>query len=86
MTEVAWIEDRDEVCAFAHLLVNEGMLESAHDVVYFFEKPWKWTDEHGRWVTAGRPATFDFEADALRKLDALLDEDMTAESPTKGEP
>ena len=43
-----WIYDPDEVAAFGHVLVDTGELESARDVLYYVEKPHKWSPEHER--------------------------------------
>lgn len=59
-----WIEDHGEVVAFAGALRDAGYFEgddAVANVIAYFEKPWKWTDEHDRWAAAGRPDEFDFE-------------------------
>ena len=50
-----WVEDRDEVLAFADYLVETRELVTAAQAVYYFEKPWKWTDSYLLWVKQGRP-------------------------------
>ena len=50
-----WIYDPDEVAAFGYVLVDTGELESARDVLYYVEKPHKWSPEHELWEAAGRP-------------------------------
>lgn len=55
----AWWQDHDEITGFASALVEGGRLISASDVLYFFEKPWKWTAEHDAWVGFDRPGIDD---------------------------
>ena len=50
-----WCEDHGELVAFARALAESGELDGARGAISYFEKPWKWTDEHARWVAAGRP-------------------------------
>lgn len=40
-----WLADRDNITTLARWLVSEGQLMTIEDVLYFFEKPWKWTPE-----------------------------------------
>lgn len=54
-SEDAWTVDHDAVMSFARFLVGYGTLATPHDVLSFFEKPYKWSPEHARWVSAGRP-------------------------------
>lgn len=57
-----WYEDRAELVAFARAMAEGDDEWTAARVLYLFEKPWKWSDEHAAWVAAGRPNTFDQEA------------------------
>lgn len=59
-----WFEVREELVALAQVLDDSGFFDTTRDVVYFLEKPWKWSPEYERWVRAGRPAELDpFEDD-----------------------
>ena len=51
-----WTDDHYEIVEFAEMLVDADLLESAKDVIYFLDKPWKWNNEHEAWVRHGRPA------------------------------
>jgi hypothetical protein len=52
---MSWIHDPDEVLAFGHVLVDTGEIDTAKDVLYYFEKPHKWQPEYELWEKAGRP-------------------------------
>lgn len=50
-----WFEDHTELVAFAHWLADNGHFDGANrrqtadNVLYYFEKPWKWTPEYEGW-------------------------------------
>lgn len=44
---------------FARILADAGKLIAVEEVIYFFEKPWKWTPEYQKWRRAGSPAPGD---------------------------
>lgn len=50
-----WYSDHREVVSLASVLVDADWLSTPRDVVYFFEKPWKWNDQFKIWAAAGRP-------------------------------
>ena len=50
-----WSENYDEVLAYADFMVSTGRLITAANALYYFQKPWKWTDQHAAWVSQGRP-------------------------------
>ncbi|MGD9621074.1 hypothetical protein [Mycolicibacterium sp.] len=50
-----WYSHHDDVVALASVLVEADRLSTPHDVVDFFAKPWKWSDQWMIWATAGRP-------------------------------
>jgi len=50
-----WYADHGEVVSLASILVGLDRLSTPHDVIYFFEKPWKWDREFRIWDEAGRP-------------------------------
>ncbi len=53
---VDWWSDPEEVLSLARVLVaHGGSFTSLVDLLYFFEKPWKWTSEREVWIAAGRP-------------------------------
>ena len=47
-------KDPDEVHQFATVLVQAGELRTASDVLYFFEKPWKWQELYEFWREYGQ--------------------------------
>ena len=61
-----WYEDRGELVGFGRVYNELGGFGDLDDVFYFFEKPYKWTDEHARWVALGRPLA---EAITLEQID-----------------
>ena len=63
-SEEPWWTNAGEVNALARALVASDHFEgrSALDnLLYYYEKPYKWDAEHTRWVEAGRPDMFDFD-------------------------
>lgn len=68
-----WTEDRVEVLTFADVLVTADYLDTPRVVVDFFDKPFKWGNEHKLWVGFGRPIDrnrdgWELFAKALEKL------------------
>ncbi len=58
-----WFTDYAELLAFARILKECGAFHESTEegeeidaLLYYFEKPWKWTGEHDKWVALGRPA------------------------------
>ena len=45
MRSTIWHEERDKVQTLAHALDDAGMLPTKSDILYFFEKPYKWQAE-----------------------------------------
>ena len=41
-----WFIDHGEVLRLGRWLVADDRITSTKDLLYFFEKPWKWTDEY----------------------------------------
>lgn len=70
-----WFEDQAVVIAFARILVDSQGTLTADDVIRYFEKPWKWTDEHARWVAMGSPDVV--TVGQLDEPDVGSDEDET---------
>lgn len=56
-----WFDDHDEVLAFARALDEGDGFTSTGDVLYYFEKPWKWTEDRDAWINQGEPDAFDPE-------------------------
>lgn len=54
--DYAWSNDHEEVLVFGEILANTGEFDTPKDLLYYFQKPWKWTIEHVVWVDAGRPS------------------------------
>ncbi|MCA2281834.1 hypothetical protein [Mycobacterium avium] len=50
-----WYSHHDDVVALASVLVEADWLDTPHDVVDFFAKPWKWGAQWMIWAHAGRP-------------------------------
>lgn len=56
-----WFEDPVELRLFAQLLVGIGTFtdvdceNALRDLLYYLEKPYKWSEEHARWVALDRP-------------------------------
>ncbi len=57
-----WYEDRATLTEFVLLwraLGGFGPVECSEgnidDVMYFIEKPWKWTPEYEKWISLGAP-------------------------------
>jgi hypothetical protein len=72
MSDEEWHENSIAVMALAGALVRADHFDTAEDLLYFLEKPWKYTPEHELWVDCGRP---DLDEDGwpefLRKLEKL---------------
>ena len=49
--ERKWFDEQGNVLALARHMVSEGLIETPEELIYFFEKPWKWGDE---WDSAQR--------------------------------
>lgn len=61
--DTQWYEITDELFAFAEALYEGGAFRDEDgdhrtNLFYMLRKPWKWTDEHTKWIAAGRPDTF----------------------------
>jgi hypothetical protein len=51
------------VLAFGAALVYADWLDTAKDVLYFFENPYKWEAEHELWVGTNKPGQDDEDWD-----------------------
>ena len=40
-----WYADFENVLILAHRLVDAGEITQVNELLYFFEKPWKWSRE-----------------------------------------
>ena len=54
-----WIDNQEEVTAFARDMVTAIFLHTAEDVIEFLEKPWHWQAEHDWWLANDRPDTWE---------------------------
>ena len=72
-----WYDDPQAVHAMGTVLADVFILQDAESVLYFFEKPWKWTDEYRLWQSYGFPAND--EGEAWARFSEALDE-MVASS------
>lgn len=59
----AWWNDHAELVTFARVLAGAGAFDhddrqrkAIEQVVFYFEKPWRYDDEHEAWTRLGRPA------------------------------
>jgi hypothetical protein len=59
-----WTLDPAEVLAFARAMVEGDAFPTQQDLLYYFSKPWKWTDDRDAWIHAGEPDAFDPSEDA----------------------
>jgi hypothetical protein len=51
-----WFDDHDEVVYFATILLDSGQLpDDTREVVYYFDRPYKWDKEHDIWESHDRP-------------------------------
>jgi len=55
----SWFDDHDEVMAFARVMVEGDAFPEQTDLLYYFEKPWKWTKERDEWIEDGEPDAWD---------------------------
>lgn len=53
-----WYCDHSELCAFAAALVAGETFGTQTDLLYYVQKPHKWTREHWLWCASGRPEAF----------------------------
>ena len=60
-TSLSWYDDREIEWSFASVLVDQMLLQDVEAVLYFFEKPWKWTPEYELWNQHGAPQEGDAE-------------------------
>jgi len=73
MADEEWFHNPNSVLMFGGALVRVDYFDSAKDLLYYFEKPWKWTTEHELWEGCNRP---DLDEEGwdwfLRKLEELV--------------
>ncbi len=56
----SWLTAVDEqLRAAAKMLLDTERVDTTEDLLYFFEKPWKWTAEIAIWQDSGRPTVDD---------------------------
>jgi len=54
-----WCADHDNLVSFATALAQGDWLSTPNDVIEFFAKPWKFTNEFELWDGCGRPQADD---------------------------
>lgn len=65
MNSKEWCTNHEEVLAFARVLAESyvfhtiGQRDAIQNVIYYFEKPYKWTEEYEAWTKAGKPETIE---------------------------
>lgn len=47
-----WFQSNDTLLALAHWLVDRNEFETQSDLLYFWEKPWKWEPEYEEYLAA----------------------------------
>jgi hypothetical protein len=57
-----WYHDPDELVAFARVLYEGDVLDTAGEMLAFFDKPAKWAEARDEWVLAGEPDAWKVEA------------------------
>jgi DNA-binding transcriptional regulator YhcF (GntR family) len=52
-----WYTSMDELNCFAHVLIDSDRIDAdqCKDLIYYYEKPWKWDREHQVWRALGEP-------------------------------
>lgn len=48
-TAMKWHESHDNLCGLARWMESEDLWLNTGELVYFLEKPWKWTREFELW-------------------------------------
>jgi hypothetical protein len=59
VTTPAWTADHANLVGLADVLVDAGWLDTAKDVVYFFQKPWKYDEQWQLWDACQQPGLGD---------------------------
>lgn len=55
------VEDYNKLIEFADHLVETGAFAGPGEVVYFFEKPWKWQEQFEAWQESENEPTWETE-------------------------
>jgi DNA-binding transcriptional MocR family regulator len=50
-----WYAELDQMNEFAHVLVESDLIVEPSELIYYYEKPWKWEPEHKIWRSRGKP-------------------------------
>lgn len=50
-----WYNSHDNLVGFGGVLDDAGFFANTKDLLYFFEKPWKWGAEYVIWESFGKP-------------------------------
>lgn len=67
-----WDESFAEVLRFGRVLNNAEEFDNPSEVLYYFEKPYKWDREHETWSEMGEP--YDDGDDSWSEFVEYLDE------------
>jgi hypothetical protein len=59
MTAPAWTDDHDLVIGLASALIDASWFDTPRDLLYFFEKPWKYDEQFRLWDACQQPSTTD---------------------------
>ncbi len=51
LAEQQWWESDENVMALGQALDDEGFFPTTKDVLYYMQKPWKWTREYAYFLT-----------------------------------
>lgn len=56
MGRVPWFMELGNVRALASHLVEQGQLGTVEELIYFLNKPWKWSDDYRKMTKPTRSA------------------------------
>jgi hypothetical protein len=56
LTPPEWYDSRDDVVELVRWLLDTSQITTISEVLYAFEKPWKWTVERDHMISLGREA------------------------------
>jgi hypothetical protein len=51
-----WYANHSELTEFGSVLIEASFLDTVEDLQYFYEKPWKYDNEHETWEGCGKPS------------------------------
>jgi len=59
--QIHWYERQDDVLAFARIMCDDSRIKDTKELLYYFEKPYKWDREHKIWEDFECPTEDDGE-------------------------